>query len=279
MTNLAWSTPLEFDRVIVTGGGSGIGRATALELARCGVTVYVLGRREGALQGTVEQAKGLSGRIVPISCDLKLPDQVDAAFAKIEADGGPAYGLVHAAAQPFIQVAENITLDDMQSTIASSLITGFNTLQRWAAPILEANKTQVKKPGSAVMISSAIAARGGPGVAHSSAGKAGLESFSRAAAKEWAARGIRINIVGPGAFPVEKSEEMWAHPEMAETVREVIAMGRVGQLPEIVAPIMYFLTLGAGFTTGQTLVADGGYGLVPWGIKPELLARGLNNKY
>ncbi|AIT82101.1 SDR family NAD(P)-dependent oxidoreductase [Novosphingobium pentaromativorans] len=280
MNTPVWRTPLQFDRIVVTGGGSGIGRATALELANCGATVYIMGRRPDALAATASLGEGLSGRIVPIPCDLLEIDATDAAFGAVEADGGPAFGLVHCAAATTYCVASEISHAAFDQTIRTTLYTGFNATKRWAEPILAAaQKTGEAQPASAVMLSSAVAARGGPGIAHSSAGKAGLESFARACAREWGPSGIRINIVGPGAFPVEKSEKLWSDPDMYELASSATALGRLGNLPEIVAPIVFFLTSGSGFTTGQTIISDGGFGLVPWGIRPDGLKRGLNNKF
>jgi len=280
MSAPTWQVELQFDRVVVTGGGSGIGRATALELARSGVTVYVMGRRAKALSETATTAEGMPGRIVPVPADLLDVKSTDAAFSAVEADGGPALGLVHCAASPSYSMASDISHEAFDQTIRTTLYTGFNTLKRWAAPILaQATQTGKARPASAVMITSAVAARGGPGIAHSSAGKAALESFSRACAREWGPSGIRLNIVGPGAFPVEKSEKLWADSELAAHITSVTPMERFGRLPEIVAPIMFFLTTGAAFATGQTIIADGGFGLVPWGIHPDALKRGLNNEF
>jgi len=280
MSDPIWSTPLQFERVAVMGGGSGIGRATALELARAGVNVYVVGRRAKALEETRKLGDGLPGRIVALPCDLLNPDATDAAFTAMEEDGGPVRALVHAAAAPTIQIASEIDHKSFAATINTTLFLGFNAIKRWSKPLVAADYTgQEPLPASAVIITSAVCSRGGPGVAHSSAGKAGLESFARACAREWGQYGIRINIVGPGVFPVEKSVELWSDPEVRAHATGMTVFNRLGEVPEIVAPIMFFLTSGAGFTTGQTIIADGGAGLVPWGFNPDALKRGLNNQF
>lgn len=280
MTDPVWQASLQFERVVVTGGGSGIGQATALALADSGVQVYIMGRRKAALDATVELAVGRPGRIIAVPCDLLSPEATDAAFSAVEEDGGPARGLVHCAAATTYRLVQEMNHADFTETVQTTLFTGFNAVTRWARPIIAANKARGDVlPASAVMISSAVAARGGPGIAHSSAGKAGLESFSRACAREWGEYGIRLNIVGPGAFPVEKSQKLWADPDVYAMASGQTAVGRLGELPEIVAPILFFLTTGSGFTTGQTIISDGGFGLVPWGFRPDALSRGLNNQF
>src|SRR5438132_9793972 len=95
---LAMFTPCH-ERTVITGGGSGIGRALALALAELGGTVYVMGRRRGRLEETASLRRGQDGRIVPVVCDIRDWTSVDAAFRQVESDGGPAPALAHAASE------------------------------------------------------------------------------------------------------------------------------------------------------------------------------------
>jgi citronellol/citronellal dehydrogenase len=261
-----WRTDLLFDRVVVTGGGSGIGQAVALELSRCGTTCYIIGRRQAALDETVAlaEAEVTPGRVVPVSCDLRDVEAVDAAFARIEQDGGLAQGLVHGALSfPGYSPGEEIDPAVFRDVIDSALFGAFNVIHRWSSPLLS-NGMQ----GAAVTITSAFATRGTPGSAHTSAGKAGIEALVRSLAREWGGRGIRLNVVGPGFFPVERTRSMFEPGQPGERVVAQTALGRTGELSEIVGPIVFLLTAAAAYITGETLVPDGGFTLTPHVLAP-----------
>ncbi len=167
-------------------------------------------------------AAGAPGELVPLPCDLSDRAAVDALFAAIEADGGPVPALAHCAASVNYQPADEITFESFQAVVSTTLFTAFNTVHRWGLGLLAAGS-----PGCAVTLTSTVAHRGTPGVAHSSAGKAGIEGFVRSIAREWGPRGIRVNCVGPGVFPVEKSAELWGDPDRRPAMFEHIAVGLV----------------------------------------------------
>lgn len=269
-----WSIEIPFDRLVVTGGGSGIGRAVALELASLGKTVYVMGRREEKLVETADLGAGLPGKVVPQRCDASDPEQVRQAFDAVEADGGLATGLVHAAAQVTLGLARDIDPVEFQRTVESTLCSTFNVVQRWGVALLDGGVG-----GAAVAFTSATATGGIPGISHSSAGKAGVVSLARALGREWGPANVRVNCIGPGAFPIAKSEEMFASDVVSERMSEAIALARYGQLHEIVGPTMFFLSTSAAYITGQSLVVDGGQTLLPWIVPKEALEKGLNNRY
>jgi NAD(P)-dependent dehydrogenase (short-subunit alcohol dehydrogenase family) len=262
-------------RVVVTGAGSGIGRAVALALAESGVAVVALGRRADALSSTVALAGDGYASIRAIRCDVTDDEAVAAAFDRFEADGGGlATGLVHAAAQMVKRPARQMSSAQFQEVVASTLFGSFNVVRRWAEPLFDH-----PAGGAAVMVTSNSASRGTPGVSHSSAGKAGVEALTKSLAREWGPYGIRINAVGPGPFPVEKSARAWSSESVRARMQEAIALGRYGELPEIVAPLLFLLTSGAGYITGQTLRVDGGLSLTSWSITEDEMAAGVNNQY
>lgn len=264
---------LAHDRIVVTGGGSGIGRAVAVSLAARGAHVYVFGRRPDALDATAALAAELPGTVVPVPCDVLDPEAVGRSFTEVERDGAPT-GLVHAAAQMVKMRARDMTPAAFQEVVASTLFGSFNVVRRWALPLLDRPER-----GSAVLLTSNSASRGTPGVAHSSAGKAGVEALVKSLAREWGPHGLTFNAVGPGPFPVEKSAAAWSTPEVARHMTDAIALGRYGELPEIVGPIVFFLTKGAAYTTGQALLVDGGLSLTRWSLRPEDIDAGINNDY
>lgn len=261
------------ERVVVTGAGSGIGRAVTIALAEVGVTVFALGRRVSALNETAEISASAPGRVVVIPCDATDDKSVEAAFDSLESHG-LATGLVHAAAQMRKQSAREMSSGQFREVVTSTLFGTFSVVKRWATPLFTNGSG-----GAAVLLTSNSASRGTPGVSHSSAGKAGVEALTKSLAREWGPYGIRLNAVGPGVFPVEKSAQAWSDPSVTARMTEGIALGRYGVLTEIVAPIMFLLTVGAGYTTGQTLRVDGGLSLTRWSLTEEDLDEGINNQY
>jgi citronellol/citronellal dehydrogenase len=270
----SWTTPLGIGHTLVTGGGSGLGRSISLALARSGVNVSVLGRRKHALESTVELASASRGRIVAVPADLRDLDAVERAFATAEAEFGTVDSVVHAAGETSYAEAISLSTEDFIDTVTITLFGGFYVLRRWATALRDEGK-----PGSAVVLTSGGAWRGVPGVAHSSAGKAGLESFVRAVAREWGPYGLRVNIIGPGVFPVESSEALWRDSELAKRMLEDIPLGRYGDQEEIVGPTLFFLSTAASYVTGQSINVCGGASMFPWPVRPSDIARGLNNVF
>ena len=259
MPERRWSVPADFGPVAVVGGGSGIGRALAVRLSTVGVDTYVLGRRADALAETVALAPPDGGRLEAIACDGRDPEDVERAFSAIESASGPARGLAQCAIEMNYVPARDLTFETFRAAVAATLDLTFNVVHRWSSALLGS-----RRGGSAVLLTSCMAANGTPGIAHSSAGKSGMESFAKSVAREWAADGLRVNVVGPGFFPTPKSAEFWERPA-SRPVRDLVAMGRLGRLEEVVEPIVFLLSGAASYVTGQVLSVDGGFSLTPYG--------------
>ena len=243
-------------RALVTGGSSGIGRDVALLLAKAGVEVHVVGRRQERLEETVALA-GNGTSVIPHAADIRDPEAVEAAFVAAEAHGGPVELLVNAAGGAFLAAAEDISPNGFATVMASSVNGPFNVLRRWAWPLLEAGT-----PGSALMVSSALAAREVPGAAHSSAAKAGLEALVRSLAVEWGPRGLRVNALAPGAFETEGATDgMWSDPNVRGSALGNIPLGRFGRPEELLGAAAFLVSRAASYVTGATLVVDGGWRL------------------
>lgn len=254
-----WNIGLLHERTVITGGGSGIGQALAVELARLGGTTYILGRNDDRLRQTVALAEGAAGRVVPMVCDVRDPRDLESAFLEMAKDGGPAQALVHCALSvPGYVAAREITPDLFREVIDSVLIGAFNTIHGWSNALFEA-----ELEGVAVALTSAIASRGTPGIAHSSAGKAGVEALVKSLAREWGPQGLRLNVVGPGFFPVERTRGMFAAGQPGAALVELTALQRLGRIEEVVGPILFLLSSAASYVTGQVLIPDGGFRLTP----------------
>ena len=210
------------------------------------------------LEETVGLAEDLPGRVTPIACDVLDEESVEDAFTTIESAGGPAAGLAHCAASVNYTPAAELTPRGFRAVVESVLFGAYNVLHRWSGPLLEAGE-----PATAVFVTSHIAARGTPGAAHSSAGKAGVEEMVKTIAREWGPAGIRLNVMGPGLFPVERNAELVARPDFRSAVERQVALQRTGELDEAVGPLMFLLSTAASYLTGEVLVSDGGHRLTP----------------
>jgi NAD(P)-dependent dehydrogenase (short-subunit alcohol dehydrogenase family) len=244
------------DRALVTGGGSGLGRAIALALAAAGVHVTVMGRRLEPL----EETRALSGNVIDIQQgSVRDEADVERVFSTAEQDG-PVQLLVHAAAGAFLSYAEDISPNGFRAVVDTGLNGAFLVLRRWARPLIDAGK-----PGVAVCVSSALAHREVPGAAHSSAAKAGLEALTRSLAVEWGRYGLRVNTVCPGAVSTEGADAgMWSDDDVRERAERAIPLGRFGSTEEVVAATLLLLSRQGGYITGSAITVDGGWHLSGW---------------
>lgn len=231
---------------LVTGGGTGIGRACALLLAERGAKVFVLGRTAETLDGTKERAP--VGAVETIVADVRESDQVDAAVSRM-LESGSIDILVNNAGGQFISAAEQITPKGFRAVMRLNLdATWYLTTQVAALSMLPQGY------GKVVCITM-TPSRGMPGMTHSSASRAAVESLVRTWAAEWASRGVRAVAVAPGIVHTEAMERYGIDPAQVATV---VPAGRL-QRPDEVAELVAFVASSAGdYITGTTLVADGG---------------------
>jgi NAD(P)-dependent dehydrogenase (short-subunit alcohol dehydrogenase family) len=268
-----WCSPIPYRTVLVAGGGQGIGRAVALDLLRRGVDVWVADRRADTLAELTELVgNGLPGVLTVRECELLDYDAAASVLTEMGEGPGLPGGLVHSAGEMQFTEFRDMTPGQFAEVVQSTLFTAFNVVHAWGQRMLEQNRA-----GSSVILTSALAGKGTPGVAHSCAGKAGIEGVVKTLGREWGPAGLRVNAVGPGAFPIKKSNEMWT--DLHERMRSIIPLARFGELAEIVGPIVFMLTEAAQFITGQVLVVDGGMGLPDWVNTPSTIAAGNNNVY
>jgi NAD(P)-dependent dehydrogenase (short-subunit alcohol dehydrogenase family) len=256
-----------YDTAVVTGGGSGIGRAVTVALAERGVDVWVMGRRTEKLDETVALCREHDGDVRAIACDIRDVDAVQAAFAKI-GEQAPAQALVHAAAEVWPCAAERLTPEIFGAAVSSQLTGAFNVFHTWARSLIKA-----EREGTLVCYTSAVCGRETPGLSHSSATKGGIEALIRTWAMELGRYNIRLNAIGPGLFPMETTLTVRDGFYDMEMFRQNVPLGRFGVPDEIVAPTLFMLSTGARYVTGAVLHVDGGLRLRPWfGLTPESLA-------
>ena len=239
----------------VTGGGTGLGKAIALELARAGAAVAILGRSAENRARGVEAVTAVGGRAASIEVDVREPEAIARAFDAIDEELGAATILVNNAAGNFPVAAEDLSPSGWRAVTDIVLDGTFFCSSDFARRRIAAGK-----PGAILNVVATYAWTGGPGAAHSAAAKAGVVNLTQTLAVEWAPNGIRVNAVAPGLFP---HEDMAAHmlanrPEGYAEAGKTIPAGRVGRLQEIGWAATWLCSPFASYVTGHTLVVDGG---------------------
>lgn len=240
---------------LVSGGGSGIGRATALLLARLGAKVVICGRTLEKLEAVAAFARGQGADLVPIAANVREPEQVDALFARIKAEAGGLDLLVNNAGGQFPGPAIDFPDKGWNAVINNNLNGTWYMMQRAARLWREA-----RRPGSVVNVV-VVTERGMPGVAHTVAARAGVIGLSRTVAVEWAPLGIRVNCLAPGLTATEGLDVY--PPEAQKEFPRANPMRRPGTPMEIAEAVVYLGGPGGSFVTGEVLTVDGGGKL--WG--------------
>ena len=240
---------------LVSGGGSGIGRATALLFARLGARVVICGRTAEKLDKVVAFAHGKGCEMLAVPTNVREPEQVQALFERIHAEYGRLDVLVNNAGGQFPQAAIDFPPKGWSAVINNNLNGSWFMMQR-AAQYWREQQT----PGAIVNVVVVIE-RGMPGVAHTVAARAGVIGVTRTVAVEWAPLGIRVNCVAPG---LTATEGLAVYPP--EAVREfprANPMKRPGTPMEIAEACVYLSAPSGSFITGEVLTVDGGGKL--WG--------------
>jgi citronellol/citronellal dehydrogenase len=239
---------LEGQVAIVTGGGSGIGRVTALELAGLGAQVVVCGRRSDPLCETV--ALDGAGRVAASVCDIREEDQVDALVEETLERHGRIDLLVNNAGGQFLSPAEDITPKGFRTVMK------LNVEGTWLMTHAVATKAMIPGGGGKIISVTLSPHHGLPGMAHSSAARAAVENLMRVLSIEWSRFGIRLNAIAAGQFATETLLTKYPQP-IVDSLASTIPLGRLGR-PEEIAWLVTLLASPAGdFFSGSVLTVDG----------------------
>jgi citronellol/citronellal dehydrogenase len=236
-------------QALVTGGGTGIGRATALELAALGARVAVVGRRAELLHETAALAQSTGGDVLAYPCDIREPEQVDAMLDAVLASHGSVDILVNNAGGQFVAPAERISLNGFRAVTRLDLDAVF------ALTTAVANRSMIDSGGGSVVSVTISPRRAMPGMAHSAAARAGVEGLTRTLAVEWARHGIRLNCVAAGIVHTTAWDGYGLDPAVVATS---IPAGRLATPEEIARAIVFLASPAASYVTGATLLVDGG---------------------
>src|SRR3989454_10591790 len=243
---------LEGKRILVTGGGTGLGREIADEYARLGAEVYICGRRGAVVAETArELAETHNTRVTPIECDIRLPDAVENMMTRVF-DEGPLTGLVNNAAGNFISPTKDLTPNGFNA-IASIVFHGTFYVthavgKRWIAGGL---------PGSVLTIVVTWVHTGSPYVVPSAMSKAGLHVMTKSLAVEWGRHGIRLNAIAPGPFPTEGAAKRLRPGGGFEDTTHLNPMRRIGRMEELQNLASFLMAEGCEWLTGETIALDG----------------------
>jgi NAD(P)-dependent dehydrogenase (short-subunit alcohol dehydrogenase family) len=244
-------------RVLITGGGTGLGRGVAGYLVRHGAQVHLWGRRPAVLEEAAAAAQGdQSGTVHVQAVDVRDADRVDAAVAEIWAEHGPLTGVLNNAAANFIAPTESISPRAFDAVTSTVMKGSFHTThavgRRWIAQGL---------PGSVVSTLTTWVWTGSAFVVPSAMAKAAVHAMTMSLAAEWGRHGIRLNALAPGPIPTDYAWEMLNPTEnssVGATQVDQIPIGRTGTIEELANLTMFLLSDACDYLTGQTIALDGG---------------------
>lgn len=239
--------------VLVTGGGTGLGKAIAIEFARLGAAIVIASRKPEHLEQGEAAISALGAPVTTVTCDIRDPDSITAAFDRaVETFGLPGV-LVNNAAANFPVPAEDMSPNAWRTVVDITLNGTFFCAREFARRHLAAGT-----PGSIVNVGASYAWTGGPGFAHSAAAKAGVKNMVETLAVEWGPYGIQVNGLVPGLFPHEDmTADIQANlARTREKDRSQPAL-RVGRLRELGWAATFLASPYARFISGHTLVVDG----------------------
>jgi len=245
---------LQNKRILITGGGTGLGKAAAQRFLELGAVVYICGRRHEVLAATEAELRQLTGGTIHSRpCDVRDAAKVDEMIDTIWKDG-PLDVLMNNAAGNFLARTEDLSLRAFESvlgivlhgTLHTTLACGKRWLHAGHKGVVLNITTTYTTTGSAYVVPSAVA-------------KAGVQALTRSLAVEWGNRGIRMNAIAPGPVPTEGAfSRLLPRPELEERAKKRIPLVRFGTLEEFANLAVFLISDGSGFINGDTITMDGG---------------------
>ncbi|MBN8978621.1 MAG: SDR family oxidoreductase [Rhizobiales bacterium] len=235
---------------LVTGGGTGMGRATALEMAQSGAKVVVLGRRPEPIEDCARVIREAGGEAIAISGDIRQPEQIEAAMARIRSEFGKLNILVNNAGGQFVTPARELNNKGFETVIRNNLIGS------WQMTKAVADHFMLESGGSIVFVTACVRA-GLSGFVHTAAARGGVLAMMKTLAFEWAEFGIRLNCVAPGTVKTEGMGHYPIAPEQWLKLNRNI-MGHMGDVEDIAAAIIFLASPLGKFVTGEEWYIDGG---------------------
>ena len=241
-------------RILITGGGTGLGKAAAQRFLELGAEVYICGRREEVLSGAKQELRErTAGRIHARRCDVRDAAAVEEMIGVIWADG-PLDVLMNNAAGNFLARTEDLSLGAFQSVIGIVLMGSLHATlacgRRWLA---------AKRPAVVLNVTTTYVTSGSAYVVPSAVAKAGVQALTRSLAVEWGDRGIRMNAIAPGPIPTEGAfSRLLPRPELEQAAKDRNPLGRFGTAEEFANLAAFLVSDGSGYINGEVVTMDGG---------------------
>jgi NAD(P)-dependent dehydrogenase (short-subunit alcohol dehydrogenase family) len=239
--------------VVVTGGGTGLGKGIAVEFARLGATVAIWSRDAEHRKAGVTAVEETGARALEVTVDIREPESIAAAFDAIEEQAALPDVLVNNAAANFPVPAEDMSPNAWRTVVDITLNGTFFCSREFGRRHLAFGT-----PGSIVNVGASYAWTGGPGFAHSAAAKAGVKNLTESLAVEWGPYGITVNCLVPGLFPHEDmTADIRSSLDRSDNLGARQPVGRVGERRELGWAATFLASPYARFVSGETLVVDG----------------------
>jgi len=256
-TDLFADDLLAGETALITGGGTGIGKAIALAMADHGADVAVASREMDHLRPVADEIEATGVDACATTVDVREPDEVEAMADDVEEALGPVSILVNNAGANFLHPFEDLSPNGWRSVVGTILDgTAYCTMELGERMVANGG-------GSIVSMGATNSERGAPYHAHSGAGKAGVRNLMGTVAAEWAEAGVRANTVAPGVIHTEGASELMAGDVGERIVDEDLAADRLGTPADCVPLTLFLVSDAAAYVTGSYFTVDGGQLLAP----------------
>jgi NAD(P)-dependent dehydrogenase (short-subunit alcohol dehydrogenase family) len=242
------------DRVVlITGGGTGIGRGIALEMARYGAHLVLAGRTAAPLHAVAQEAAVYGGQTLAVPTDIREPQQVETLIQAALHTFGRLDVLVNNAAGSFLAAARRLSPKGWQSVLDTTLNGTFYCCQAAGQPMI------VQGGGKIINITATLHFKGSPGLLAPSAAKAGVEALTKTLALEWAKFHILVNAIAPGPIATPGADQnLWSNAAFRDMVRRGVPLERFGTVEDIAYMAVFLASPAGDYITGATMVVDGG---------------------
>ncbi|HIA85953.1 MAG TPA: SDR family oxidoreductase [Candidatus Marinimicrobia bacterium] len=240
--------------IIITGGGTGLGKSMAQRFGELGANLVITSRKLEVLEETAEELRTSGANVLPLQCDVRKPDEVEEMISRAVGEFGAVDVLVNNAAGNFISPTERLSPGGFKVIVDIVLNGTFNCT-------LSAGKEMIKNDGGVILnIITTYAWTGSGYVVPSACAKAGVLAMTRSLAVEWAKYGIRTNAIAPGPFPTEGAWKRLVVPGLGieKKMKKRIPLKRFGEQRELADLATFLISDGAGYINGEVVTIDGG---------------------